>query len=734
MFCLVVSIPWAILTFVGAAGEHFAVQYHSNHRWIELYEEYSFPLQSTLIIITAISTCLVLARNYKRVAGEADQRRVKWVAAAGVLGLILPALFTLGSVIRGHVGYEGRAYPANIMVTNVFSALMPITLGYAAIKHRVLGINVVIRRGIQYLLAKNVLRLFLLLPVFFVAWQIVAYRDRSIVDIIGRTSVYTDAVAVLSVGASLRYRHELIVWVDRKFFREAFDQEAVLLELIERIITAESIGEIGILIGKRVRAALHVARLTIACRMPQDQSMTSVFSSNGYHGDLSVEAYTYLIELMGPERTAVPIPTNTSERNPVTEQVSEPFRGGLVVPVRNSHDQLIGFLLLGEKASEEPYTRRDREMLQAVASQMGIALDLVWLRQRLIVEKTLRERAVELLDPRSLKLVKECANCGSCFDAESENCSNDASPLNSPLLVERTVDGKYRLDRRIGSGGFGAVYEAWDLRLRRRVAVKIMTGIPNRSAGWRFEREARAAARLNHPNIIALYDYGVARPDGAFICMELVHGSSWRAELRRMGAVSPQIAVEWFDQLLMAIAAAHAEGVIHRDLKPENVLISRRDGDEPLIKVLDFGVSKMRFVELDDATNVTFAGTVVGTIGYMSPEQFSGGTVDERSDIFSLGVMLVETLTGRRPFTGPGRSELFASLMNQAIRITAGDREPRELNAVVRRCLAIKPTQRYRSITEMRRELIPALRMCPALEVRLKLNKVLQGETATMDA
>src|SRR5262249_349854 len=149
----------------------------------------------------------------------------------------------------------------------------------------------------------------------------------------------------------------------------------------------------------------------------------------------------------------------------------------------------------------------------------------------------------------------------------------------------------------------------------------------------RFEQEAQTSARLNHPNIIAIYDYGSLVTEGAYLVMELLKGASLRTKLNKYGVLKPHLAADWFDQLSEGIKAAHQAGIIHRDLKPENVLIVEQEGNRSLVKILDFGLAKIKQVDVSNTNNLTTPGTVMGTFGYMSLEQLNGESVDERSDI-----------------------------------------------------------------------------------------------------
>ncbi|TYL46159.1 Stk1 family PASTA domain-containing Ser/Thr kinase [Nocardioides sp. BGMRC 2183] len=220
----------------------------------------------------------------------------------------------------------------------------------------------------------------------------------------------------------------------------------------------------------------------------------------------------------------------------------------------------------------------------------------------------------------------------------------------------RVLDGRYRIGARIARGGMASVYEATDLRLDRIVAVKIMhSGLGDPTSdddafATRFVREARAAARLSHPNVVAIYDQGQdADPAGGdgtlFIAMELVPGHTLRDTITKEAPMSPERALALLDPVLSALASAHRAGLIHRDIKPENVLIA----DDGRIKVADFGLAKA--VSADTQHTAT-AGVLIGTVSYLAPELVVDGTADPRADVYAVGVILYELLTGVKPHTG----------------------------------------------------------------------------------
>ena len=266
--------------------------------------------------------------------------------------------------------------------------------------------------------------------------------------------------------------------------------------------------------------------------------------------------------------------------------------------------------------------------------------------------------------------------------------------------------GHYRVLSLIGAGGMGEVYLAEDTRLGRKVALKILpkefTEDPDRVR--RFELEARAVSSLNHPNIVTIYEVG--QVDGChFIVTEYIEGETLRERLSG-GQLEVREALDVAVQIASALEAAHEAGIVHRDIKPENVIV-RPDG---LVKVLDFGLAKLveqknSFLGLEDATtaNQTAKGVILGTVNYMSPEQAKGEWVDERTDIFSLGVLIYEMLTGRIPFAGDSLSETFANLINaepQPLSRSASS-VPDELKRIVAKTLRKNRDERYETMKDV---------------------------------
>jgi len=264
----------------------------------------------------------------------------------------------------------------------------------------------------------------------------------------------------------------------------------------------------------------------------------------------------------------------------------------------------------------------------------------------------------------------------------------------SDTLIGTVFDGRYRIVRKLGTGGMADVYLAEDQELGRRVAIKILNDrhAADDSFIERFRREAKNAAGLSHPNIVSIYDRGTAE-DTYYIAMEYLDGRSLKELIVSRGPAPIKIAVEYARQILAAVGFAHRHGIVHRDIKPHNVLV----GPEGRLKVTDFGIAR------SGASQMTEVGSIIGTAQYLSPEQARGAPVDQTSDLYSVGVVLFELLTGEVPFTGDTPLEIAMKHLSEVPKPPSELRPdvPHDLDLVVLRALAKDPSERYGTAEEM---------------------------------
>jgi serine/threonine protein kinase len=306
-----------------------------------------------------------------------------------------------------------------------------------------------------------------------------------------------------------------------------------------------------------------------------------------------------------------------------------------------------------------------------------------------------------------------CHTCGTEYPADVRFCPNDGSVLwqmegHANELVGRIIDERYYLERKVGQGGMGEVYLGEHVRTRRRCAVKIINRSLARDSDAlnRFIREATNAGRISHPHVAAIYDFGETDDGLLYLAMEYVDGPALSNVLENEGSLSPARAVEIARQVADGVAAAHELGIVHRDLKPSNIMLARDRRGRDVVKVVDFGIAR---AVGDDEQRLTRTGLVIGTPEYMSPEHLIGDPVEARSDIYSLGCVLYQMLTGEHAFGGSAAHVITR-------RLTEPPPRPREKNPAIPKplddlivtALGRTPAERFLTMDAMREALLSA--------------------------
>jgi eukaryotic-like serine/threonine-protein kinase len=315
-----------------------------------------------------------------------------------------------------------------------------------------------------------------------------------------------------------------------------------------------------------------------------------------------------------------------------------------------------------------------------------------------------------------------CPICGRQYPAETQVCSEDNSPLQADAtlaveipvdpLIGYTLDEKYRIEERLGIGGMGTVYRARHLLIDRPVAIKVLNPrfVEDEAAQVRFRREARAAGRLQHTNAVLVTDFGSTAEGYVYLVMELLEGRTLREVLAKEAPLDTARAVALMLQTAAAVAAAHEAGIIHRDLKPANIFIVQNSEVPAVVKVLDFGIAKLaaESLEDEDSKTLTLVGVMIGTPRYMSPEQCDGAELTPAADVYSLGVILYEMLSGVVPFSG---STPLAIALKHSSELPRRPSEfvtsiPPALEQVVLHALEKRPEDRPANAAEFRLELL----------------------------
>lgn len=301
------------------------------------------------------------------------------------------------------------------------------------------------------------------------------------------------------------------------------------------------------------------------------------------------------------------------------------------------------------------------------------------------------------------------------------------------LLSGRIFDEKYRIEEQLGAGGMGAVYRATHLRLEQSVAIKVINPhlLASREARARFRREAQTAVKVQHPNAVNVNDYGETADGYVYLVMDFLEGASLRQIINAEAPLDPARAVSLMAQVSAAVGAAHDVNILHRDLKPSNIFIEQRKDAPPTVRLLDFGVAKLLEEEHSDESSAqhyrTEGGAVVGTPRYMSPEQSEGETLTPASDVYSLGVIMYEMLTGETPFTGNNLSLIIKHNTETPRPLhSLVPTVPRLLEKIVLRALAKTPQSRPANAAEFRHELLAASEKLGLENARANLQATLE--------
>ena len=310
--------------------------------------------------------------------------------------------------------------------------------------------------------------------------------------------------------------------------------------------------------------------------------------------------------------------------------------------------------------------------------------------------------------------MKECPTCRGCFPDDVIHCPEDGTATSISIAGEPILDGRYQLEKRLGQGGMGVVYKARHIFLKTAHAIKIILpdlvgNDPNLVT--RFRQEALAAAAIRHQNIIAVTDFGVVRGTMPFLVMEFVQGKSLQDIMAEEHAMSPVRAFELMQPICAGIAAAHRQGIVHRDLKPLNVMVCTDLPVSEGVKILDFGLAKIKSGELLGSFIAAQTTGLMGSPFYMAPEQWSDEPPDARADVYSLGVMLFQMLAGEVPFRGSSIPAIMKKHLTEQVPafISKGISVPPEIEVVVRHALEKEPQDRTPSADEFAKELRAAM-------------------------
>lgn len=602
----------------------------------------SSPWMQTLLVVGAaygIAAAAALAVNYRRLTDVNERRRARVLVIGSVVGVIAGTSVVLSYWLpsTNNLDQSFLASPFAMLGTCLFLAL-PLSFAYAILRHRLFDIRVMIRQGLRHALARRAILALVPALVICLGIDLLAHRDEPVSNLV-RTRLWI-YITVAGVAVAARtHREGWLEALDRRFFRDRYNAQRLLRKVAEDVRHATNLGVVAPTVVSRIEAALHSTFVALLVRGDEGRSYRAVAASpagsipESWDVDNKVLVLASLLskplDIVGSETAwlarKMPVDDIRSIRAAAIE---------LVVPVRSEDGDAPALFVLGPKRSEEPYTEDDGELLMAIAESLAVRLP-----------------AVDAVADAGVEGFEECPVCGGCYDVGTRRCPPDGATLVA-VPAPRLLAGRYQLERRLGGGGMGTVYVAFDASLDRRVAVKLirqdLAGLPG--AAERFRREARAAAAFSHPNVVTVHDFGVVAGAHAFLVMELLDGRTLRETLRVEERIACERALAILRDVTAAVDAAHRRQIVHRDLKPENIcLVPLGSGERAT--VLDFGLAK--FLTPEDSnppiTNPT-GGALLGTPFYMAPEQLRGEDADPSWDVWALAVIAFEMLSGSHPF------------------------------------------------------------------------------------
>ncbi|MBZ5598807.1 MAG: protein kinase [Acidobacteriia bacterium] len=606
----------------------------------------SVPAWFALFGLYLLGGLVVMVVNYRRLQDVSQRRRLRVLTLGTIIGWIAIGLFLTIIVVGG--GRTIASLAPLLPFLLCLYLLFPLSFAYAILRHRVFDVGLLVRRGVQYALARRLLVSAVPVLGAILLLDLLAHGNRPMIAVLATRGWVYGGLAVLA-GIAYTQRQKWLEALDRRFFRERYDAHRLLREVVEEVRGARDFVQVAPRAVARIDAAMHPEFVSLLMRQPHEPAYHCLAAAPQGYELAPLPAQSKLMSLVRLLGKPLEMPQTGSgwlkEQLPHDETAFlRQSRIELIVPIATSAEHTEALLALGVKRSEEPYTREDMDLLVAAASSLALLL----------------EKPPAPARPRS-DVFTECPTCGVCYDSGATACARENSQL-VPVILPRLLGGRYQLERRLGRGGMGTVYEASDTALERRVAVKVIREdlVGSADAAERFRREARVAASFSHPNVVTVHDFGVVSNTRAFLVMELLEGRTVREELWGKRRFSTARVLAVVRDACSALQAAHQRQLVHRDLKPENIFLVAGHGGEAA-KILDFGIAKFLSTATLQPTADTAPGAVMGTLRYMSPEQWRGGEPAAAWDLWALAVVAYEMLAGAYPFDGHTPADWFGA-------------------------------------------------------------------------
>ncbi|HEV7669486.1 MAG TPA: protein kinase [Thermoanaerobaculia bacterium] len=686
-----------------------------------------------------------------RLRGERgkDGRRVRLFLGALLLGFSPIVVAIFGELVLGAlVPPIGAAFASHRALSMAlcfpFFWSVPFTSAYAVLVHQVLDLRLIARGIVGYALARATVVALGAIPFGLLVWHLYEQRARPIGEVFSEGALLRLGLPAAVGLAVLWYRRRILAAIDRRFFREQVDSHQILTELMHLLHTASSPEDLANLILGGVERALHLEHSALLLedrrtgQLEDPRRRARRLDASSPLGLKIAEASEPLeVDLENPRSPLAKLPE--ADRHWLADGEIR-----LLVPIQAASGSLLGVIALGAKKSELPFLRVDRRLLADVAGTAALGLELQLGRER-EAARPIEERAApddsSPGSPPPAEAARECPRCGGLFRPFLVYCGNCSHRL-EPAPIPYVLPGRYRFEQRLGLGGMGVVYRGTDLALGRPIAAKTLRRVSPEDA-VRLRSEARTAARFSHTHLAGVY--GIETWCGTPIMIFEYLAGGTLADRLMTGPLAPIETLELGIAMAGALERLHEADILHRDVKPSNIGYS----GEGVPKLMDFGIarapgakeresprnglprdeidsallpptwiggrpgstagtSQKREAEGTASTASTVSHVLAGTLPYLAPEILNGGAPDAACDLWSLSVVLLECILGRKVFAGEDDRQISVRIQLVRVPDLAAERPgtPRPLAELFRGTLHRARTRRPASAHELARRLV----------------------------
>lgn len=650
-----VAVSIAVAIGVGLFAVSLVLLLPGDWPGLERFSGRSPTSQYWTIVYAWIAPSLPFALWRSRSARAEERRRVVLFLVGASLGALPVAALVILFAVSPAFAAAARSPEFRLLFLGTFQVLtlsIPVTTAYSVLVDRVLDVRVIVRKAIQYGLARGTFAMAVAVPFAWLALRLYQFRARTLEQIANDPGALVLAGAFTTGLVGLWVRDSVVAGIDRLFFRDHYDARQILLQLAETSRRADGVETLARLLANEIDRALHLESIVVLVADPGRRRLRAP-GGRVRPLDATSPLARALQDARGPIEVDLAFARSPLRALPDEDQEwLVDAAADLLVPLTSDADELIGLIVLGGKRSEMPFSGEDRRMLAWVAAAGATALENRILRAASGGANPWRIDA-ESGGSADAATARECLACRTVHAAALERCPACGATLVACAIPQRLF-GKFELEARIGSGAMGVVYRALDLALQRRVAVKTLPRVSPEDA-VRLRREARAMAALSHPNLAAIHAVETWRGTPVLV-LELLDGGTL-ADRIATHPMQPGPVIALGATLADALVRIHAAGILHRDIKPSNIAFTR----EATPKLLDFGLARSLGADtighvLGAPVSAGLEGSVARTQGfagtplYMSPEALANRPADVSFDLWSLSVVLFEALAGRHPF------------------------------------------------------------------------------------